>query len=144
MTDEEIQEIVNRLERAVEFRTAKSHIEQLEFEDRLRVRANRDGCLSFAAAFLHAAIEQPKRTVLSPADFQSVEGHEQLYGDFGFRVTDIQHFEDWENLKTEVERGRKMDVVNDRISLLGCAVIGVFIFVPVFGFIGWLIEWLTG
>ena len=102
MTDEEIQEIVNRLERAVEFRTAKSHIEQLEFEDRLSVRANRDGCLSFAAAFLHAAIEQPKRTVLSPADFQSVEGHEQLYGDFGFRVTDIQHFEDWENLKTEV------------------------------------------
>ena len=59
MTDEEIQEIVNRLERAVEFRTAKSHIEQLEIEDHLRVRANRDGCLSFAAAFLHAAIEQP-------------------------------------------------------------------------------------
>ena len=134
MTDEEIQEIVNRLERAVEFRTAKSHIEQLEIEDHLR----------FAAAFLHAAIEQPKRTVLSSAGFQSVEGHEQLYGDFGRCVTDIQRFEDWENLESEVRRGRKKDFYNDRISLISCAFICVFILGPALGAIFWLFAWLIG
>lgn len=140
MTDAEILEIVNRLERAVEFRTAKSHIEQLECEDHLRVRANRDGCLSFAAAFLHAAIEQPKRTMLYPTNFQSVEGHEQVYGDFGLCVADVQRFEDWENLNPEVKRGRKMDYVNDRISLVGCALIFSGVLIPVTGIVVWLFE----
>ncbi len=50
MTDEEILEIVNRLEQAVEFRKAKSHVEQLECRDHLRIRTNRDGCLSFGGS----------------------------------------------------------------------------------------------
>jgi len=107
MSDEEILEIVNRLEQAVEFRKAKSHVEQLECRDHLRIRTNRDGCLSFAAAFLREAIEQTSRTMLTSEKCQTVEGHEQLYENFGLCVTDIQRFEDWGNLKNEIKCGQK-------------------------------------
>ena len=135
MTDEEILEIVNRLEQAVEFRKAKSHVEQLECRDHLRIRTNRDGCLSFAAAFLRESIEQTSRTMLTPEKCQTVEGHEQLYGNFGLCVTDIQRFENWGNLKNEIKRGQKKDYANDRIWLIGCALISV---VLLFGFIVWV------
>lgn len=138
MTDEEILEIVNRLEQAVEFRKAKSHVEQLECRDHLRIRTNRDGCLSFAAAFLREAIEQTSRTMFTSEKCQTVEGHEQLYDNFGLCVIDIQRFEDWDNRKNEIKRGFKKDYAKDRISLIGCALISVFLLVPVFGFIVWI------
>ena len=138
MADEEILEIVNRLEQAVEFRKAKSHVEQLECRDHLRIRTNRDGCLSFAAAFLREAIEQTSRTMLTSEKCQTVEGHEQLYDNFGLCVTDIQRFENWGNLKNEIKRGQKKDYANDRSSLIGCALISVVLLVSVFGFIVWV------
>ena len=138
MTDEEILEIVNRLEQAVEFRKAKSHVEQLECKDHLRIRTNRDGCFSFAAAFLRESIEQTSRAMLTPEKCQTVEGHEQLYDNFGLCVTDIQRFEDWDNRKNEIKREQKNDYANDRISLIGCALISVFLLVLVFGVIVWV------
>ena len=76
--------------------------------------------------------------MLTPEKCQTVEGHEQLHDNFGLCVTDIQRFEDWDNRKNEIKRGQKKDYANDRISLIGCALISVFLLVLVFAFIVWV------
>ena len=74
MTDEKIGEFVGRLERAVDFRSAKSHVEELAISDYLRIRANRDACFSLAAALLMQTIEAKNRTELFTTADQMMEG----------------------------------------------------------------------
>jgi hypothetical protein len=140
MTDNEIREFANRLEQSVDFRTAKSHIERLECGELLRIRSNRDACLSFAMAFLREAMGSEGRTLLNHSQCQTVEGHEQLYGDFGLVLNDIRLFDDWENLPKDVRRGRKVDYVSDRLSLLGCALVAVIVLVPVAALTIWVFD----
>lgn len=140
MTDNEIREFVCRLEQSVDFRSAKSHIERLECGDHLRIRSNRDACLSFAVAFLRETLDTENRTLLNHSQCQTVEGHEQLHGDFGLVLNDIRLFEDWENLTENVRRGRKVDYADDRLSLMGCALIAVIVLVPVAALTIWLFD----
>jgi hypothetical protein len=140
MTDNEIREFVHRLEQTVEFRKAKSHIERLESGEHLRIRSNRDACLSFAMAFLQEALDAENRTPLNHSQCRIVEGHEQLYGDFGLVLNDIRLFDDWEKLPEDVQRARKVDYVSDRLSLLGCALIAAVVLVPVAAMTIWYFD----
>ena len=99
MTDDEIREFVVRLERAAEFRAAKSHVEELAIRDCLRVRANRDACFSMAAAFLLEAIQPTERRELMPANCQVFAGHEQVISGLSSKqIVDIRLFSNWDNL----------------------------------------------
>ena len=145
MTDNEIQEFVSRLEQATGFRAAKSHIEELPVSDYLRIRANRDACFSIAAAFLKEAIKPQERSMLMAAECLTVEGHDQVMcGGSSKMIADIELFSDWDNLEALIQKERRRDRIRDGISLMGCALISVFVLIPMFGFILWQFAWLIG
>lgn len=140
MTDDEIREFVGRLERAVDFRSAKSHVEELAISDYLRIRANRDACFSLASALLMQTIEAKNRTELFTTADQMFEGHDQVMCGLSSKmIADVQLFNDWENLESAIRQGRKRDYASDRLSLVGCALFICIVLVPAAGFIAWLL-----
>jgi len=141
MTDNEIQDFVSRLEKAASFRAAKSHIEELPIDGYLRIRSNRDACYSLAAAFLKEAIKPQERSMLMATECLPFEGHDQVMcGGSSKMIADIQLFSEWDNLEALIRKERRSDQIRDGISLFGCALISVFVLVPIFGVIFWLFE----
>ena len=141
MTNDEIQKFVGRLEDAVDFRSARSHVEELAISDYLRIRANRDACFSFAAAFLREAIASSERSDLTPTNCQTFEGHEQVMCGFSSKqVFDTRLFSRWDDLESTLREARRADAIRDGVSLIGCALVICIVLIPAAGLIAWLLE----